>query len=161
MSRQPIWATETHSGHPVPLAWVRLVAAHAELTRRMNTDLLAGHGLTINDYEALLHLSWALSGRLRRGELAQRVHLTPGGITRLLHGLEQMGLVRSLSDPTDRRVVCAALTEAGQERLRQAAHTHARDVSALFTAQFSCDELATLAQLLGRLTEGADTGHPG
>ncbi|MPZ12925.1 MAG: MarR family transcriptional regulator [Chloroflexi bacterium] len=160
MGRQQIWAPRTHAGHPVPLAWVRLLVAHAELTRHMNANLLAGHFLTINDYEALLHLSWAPDGRLRRGELAQSVHLTPGGITRLLHGLEQMGLVRSVRDPVDRRAVSAELTGAGQERLRQAAETHARNVNELFTARFSRDELTTLAELLGTLTDPLDAGGP-
>jgi len=161
VSDPPVWASHTHTGYPVPLAWVRLVAAHAELIRRMNGHLLASHGLTINDYEALLHLSWAPDGLLRRGELARRVQLTPGGITRLLRGLEQEGLVRSQSDQADRRAVCAALTEGGRERLHQAACTHVGDITELFTARFSTDELATLARLLGHLTDGAEHLDPG
>ncbi len=38
-------------------AWVRLLQAHAATTRAMSGSLLAQHGLTINDYEALMRLA--------------------------------------------------------------------------------------------------------
>ncbi|MBA2537266.1 MAG: hypothetical protein H0V20_07540, partial [Actinobacteria bacterium] len=31
--------------------WVNFLRAHATTTRRLNADLVANHGLTINDYE--------------------------------------------------------------------------------------------------------------
>ncbi len=160
MSNRHIWASKTHLGERVPLAWVRLLTAHAELTGPMDRHLRASHGLTINDYEVLLHLSWAPDGRLSRSELADSVHLTHGGITRLLAGLDRAKLVESTRSPTDRRVVYAALTEAGRERLRQAVWTHLEDVRTAFSARLSPAELATLAELLGRLTDAgaADDG---
>ncbi len=39
--------------------------------------------------------SWAQEGRLSHGELAHSVHLTHGGITRLLQGLGERGLSRA------------------------------------------------------------------
>ena len=146
-----IRAPLTHVGGHVPWAWVALVASHAELTRAMNAKLVSAHGLTLNDYEVLLHLSWAPGGRLRRGELAQRVRLTAGGITQLLKELEHERLVTSAPDPTDRRAVQASLTEAGWRRLAEAARTHVANVEAMFTAHFSRQELANLGELLGRL----------
>ena len=44
--------------------WVRLLRAHAGLTRELNARLIARHGLTLNDYEVLLHLSHALQAIL-------------------------------------------------------------------------------------------------
>ena len=40
-------------------AWVRFLRAHAALTRALSAELVAEHGLTINDYEVLLHLARA------------------------------------------------------------------------------------------------------
>lgn len=117
----------------------------------MNAKLLAEHDLTLSDYEVLVHLSWAPEGRLRRGQLAARVHLTAGAITQLLHGLERAGLVRSSPDPSDRRAIIAQLSDAGHQRLAAAAATHVADISQTFTAQYSTEELATLAELLGRV----------
>ena len=105
-------------------AWKRFLRAHAALTRQLSADLVAEHGLTINDYEVLLHLSRAEEQRLRRVDLAERVILTASGITRLLEGLERGGYVERDSCPSDRRVVYAKLTDAGLDKLREASRTH-------------------------------------
>lgn len=142
-------------------AWVRFLRAHAALTRELSADLVAGHGLTINDYEVLLHLARSPETMLRRVDLAERVLLTPSGITRLLDGLERTGLVERESCDTDRRVVYAKLTEAGMGKLREASGTHLAGIAELFTDRFTEDELATLASLLSRLPgSSVDGGEP-
>src|SRR5690606_30783950 len=88
-------------------AWVALLLAHTALTRSFNADLQAQHGLTVTDFEVLRHLSGADGRRMRRVDLAQRVGLTPSGITRLLDGLERGGLVRKASCTSDARVTYA------------------------------------------------------
>lgn len=159
MRRQRIWASRTHAGERIPWAWVRLLAAHAGLYREMSANLLSRHRLTLNDYEVLLRLSWAPDGRLSRRQLADSVHLTQGGITRLLHGLERAGLAASAVSETDRRVVYALLTDAGRARFEEAARTHTADVEAMFTAHYSSQELETLAALLARLTPDGTRGR--
>ena len=59
---------------------------------RLSAELLRTHGLTLNDYEVLLHLSFEDERKLRRVDLAERILLTASGITRLLDGLEQRRL---------------------------------------------------------------------
>jgi DNA-binding MarR family transcriptional regulator len=132
-------------------AWVRYLRGHAALTRELNAQLVAEHGLTLNDYEVLLHLSRAPERALRRVDLAERVLLTPSGITRLLDGLEQEGCVEKRSCETDARVTYAVLTDAGLEKLRAATDMHLDGVRRLFAERFSDEELETLAELLGRL----------
>ena len=85
--------------------------AHAGATRALNAQLLADHGLTINDYEVLLRLARAPDRRMRRVDLAEEVLLTASGITRLLDGLEKAGSVERGTCDSDRRVVYAVLTE--------------------------------------------------
>ena len=84
-------------------AWIRLLRGHAAATRELSAQLVAEHGLTINDYEALLHLSRADEGRMRRVDLAGNLLLTPSGVTRLLDGLEQAGLVERAACASDFR----------------------------------------------------------
>jgi DNA-binding MarR family transcriptional regulator len=143
-------------------AWVAFLRGHAALTRSLNTQLVADHGLTINDYEVLLHLSRAPDQRLKRVELAQSVLLTPSGITRLLDGLEVAGWVEKASCASDARVTYAVLTEAGRDKLRAAADSHLADVDRLFAAHFEDAELETLARLLARLDgeSGDETCRP-
>lgn len=134
--------------------WIRFLRAHSAITRELSAELVSTHGLTLSDYEVLLHLSRAPDGLLRRIDLAERVLLTPSGITRLLEGLERAGLVCRASCPTDARVSYAKLTDAGLERLRAASSTHLEGVSRLFVGQFSAAELTTLGTLLARLPGG-------
>ena len=135
----------------VPSAWVRLLRGHTELTRRMDAHLREVHGLSLREYEVLLALSDAPGARLRRVDLAAKVLLTQGGVTRLLESLERDGLVSRGTSAADRRVVFAELTGAGRRRLKAAGRTHRGDVDALFTARFGPGELAELDALLARL----------
>lgn len=139
-------------------AWVRLLRGHAATTRSLSAELVAEHGLTINDYEALLLLSRAEGSHLKRVELAARLILTPSGVTRLLDGLECAGYVAKGSCPTDARVHYAVLTDGGARKLAEASGSHLAAVRALFEELFDEDELTTLAELLGRLpgAAGAD-----
>ena len=132
-------------------SWVSFLRAHAAITRELSAQLQREHGLTLNDYEVLLHLSHADGGRLRRVDLAEMVVLTASGITRLLEGLERAGFVRKETCASDARVSYAKLTVAGAAKLRDAAVTHLRGIDELFVGRYSGSELATLAELLARL----------
>jgi DNA-binding MarR family transcriptional regulator len=132
-------------------AWVSFLRAHAAITRALNADLLNEHGLTLSDYEVLLHLSWAEGGMMRRVDLADRVLLTASGITRLLDGLERSGFVEKASCKNDGRVSYAKLTSSGRAKLRESSVTHVAGIDELFTGRYSDAELATLAELFARL----------
>jgi DNA-binding MarR family transcriptional regulator len=134
-------------------AWVSFLRAHAAITRQLDRELVNEHGLTINDYEVLLHLSRAPHKMLRRVDLAERVLLTPSGITRLLDGLERSDLVCKASCDSDARVVYAKLTEKGAKRLESASKSHLASVRALFAERFDSDDLERLADLLARLPQ--------
>jgi DNA-binding MarR family transcriptional regulator len=137
-------------------AWARLLRGHAAATRELSARLVAEHGLTINDYGALLCLSRAEEGRMRRVDLAEELLLTASGITRLLEGLERAGFVRRAECASDRRVTFAVLTAAGREKLAEASDSHVADVRALFEERFTADEIDQLTHLLARLPEAAD-----
>ena len=137
--------------HPAVTAWIGLVRAHATTVRRFNAQLEADHGLTINDYEVLLHLSHAEDRRLRRIDLAERVLLTPSGITRLLEGLERSGYVERASCASDARVTYAQLTDDGHAKLREASRSHVTEIREYMGGRFSDEELEALGRLLERL----------
>jgi MarR family 2-MHQ and catechol resistance regulon transcriptional repressor len=129
----------------------RLREAHASLTRELSASLVATHGLTINDYGALLLLSRAGEEGMRRIDLANQLQLSPSGITRLLDRLEDQGLVGKGACKSDARVSYAILTEAGLGKLREAAPGHIEDIDRRLSAALSEDEIKTLTELLGRL----------
>ncbi|MGH3042253.1 MAG: MarR family winged helix-turn-helix transcriptional regulator [Gaiellaceae bacterium] len=137
-------------------AYTRLLRAHATTVRSLSARLLADHGLSINDYEALYLLSLAEGRRLKRVDLARRLVLTPSGVTRLLEGLEEEGLVERASCPGDLRVTYACLTDAGAEALERASCVHERSVAALLEEHLSDADIEALADLLGKLPGVAD-----
>jgi DNA-binding MarR family transcriptional regulator len=144
-------STTAKNETPALEAWVRLLRGHAALVRELNSELLRDHGLTINDYEALLLLAHADGGRLRRTDLSQSLQLTPSGVTRMLDGLEAAGLVCKGVCQSDLRVSYAVLTEEGRARLESASCSHVAAIEELFHEHYSCEELESLGQLLGRL----------
>jgi DNA-binding MarR family transcriptional regulator len=144
-------AQVTQRTTPEISAWVGLLRAHASTTKRFNAELVAAHGLTLSSYEVLLHLARADGRRLRRVDLAERVLLTPSGITRLLEGLERTGYVERASCESDARVTYAQLTDAGEAKLREAAETHVAGIREFFGERFSSEELEALGLMLERL----------
>ena len=132
-------------------AWTRLLRAHATATRLLSAQLQEEHGLTINDYEALLVLSRADERRLKRVDLARRLLLTPSGVTRLLEGLERAGLVERAACDSDLRVTYAQLTDAGAAKVEDASCAHVGSVRRLFEDNLSSEEIDLLAAALGKL----------
>lgn len=137
-------------------AWRGYLLSHAAITRELDADLVARHGLTSRDYEALLFLAQEPDRNLPMSELANRTMLTRSGVTRLVDGLTKIGLVERVSCPRDARVSYAQLTDAGYERLREAGRTHIEGIRATFLRHFSGSEIEQLAELLGRLPGAAD-----
>jgi DNA-binding MarR family transcriptional regulator len=133
-------------------SWIAFLRSHSAITRELSAQLQREHGLTLNDYEVLLHLAHSESGLMRRVDLAESVLLTASGITRLLDGLERSGCVEKATCSSDARVSYAKITDAGHAKLREASVTHLRGVDELFLGRYSDEERATLAELLSRLS---------
>ena len=96
-------------------------------------------------------------GTVPMSALAERTMLTRSGITRLIDGLVEAGLIERVACASDARVSYAQLTDDGYEKLRRAGCAHVRSINRLFLEHFSPEEVEQLAGLLSRLP-GA---HPG
>jgi DNA-binding MarR family transcriptional regulator len=136
---------------PEMLAWRSLVHATTGLLAVLDNELQAAHGLSLGDYEVLVHLSEAPDGAIRMSELAGRLHLSPSGITRRIDGLVKAGLVERRRCPSDRRGSNAVLTDLGLKALRAAAPTHVRGVREYFIDRLDERQLAQLASALSRI----------
>jgi DNA-binding MarR family transcriptional regulator len=140
------------TAQPIELAaFARLMRAHTVLRRELESEVLTPRGLTINDFEALHHLARADDNRLRRVDLVELLMLTPSGVTRLLDGLQEAGLVENVQCEDDARVTWARLTMDGVETVRCVGASHAKRLRSLFHDTLSEDEVAQLSELLGKL----------
>jgi DNA-binding MarR family transcriptional regulator len=136
-------------------AWRGMLRAHAALTKALDADLDAEHGLPLTSYEVLLYLADAEGGRLRMRDLAESVILSRSGLTRLADRLERDGLLRRESCDSDARGAYAVITPAGLKKLADARSTHLAGVRSLFLRHFSEDELDSLGDAWERVTPGA------
>ncbi len=147
---------------PVELAaFARLMRAQTILRRELETEVLTPRGLTFNDFEALLHLGRADDKRLRRIDLAELLMLSPSGVTRLLDGLVDTGMIENVHCADDARVTWAKLTEEGARTLECVGANHTNVMRSLFQGSLDEDEVAQLSELLGKLPgvgEGSCSG---
>src|SRR3954465_6381233 len=93
--------------------WRTFLQAHARVTRRLDDELQAAHGLSLAEYDALLQLARSPGRRLRMNLLADRVLLSRSGITRLVDRLVTDGSVERATCSTDARGAEAVLTRHG------------------------------------------------
>lgn len=137
-------------------AWQAFLRASIRLMERLDAEL-EGHGISLADYEILVHLSGEPAGELRMTELAARTLVSRSGLTRRLDRLVDSGLVGRRSCPTDRRGVYAVLTEAGRQRLESAAPTHVEGVRRHFISQLGGQDLHALAESLNAVGESSES----
>ena len=135
------WLSQEEQG-----VWRHLLAVECRLRERLDYELRTAHGLTLGDYDVLVHLSEADNGSLRMSELASRLLLSRSGLTRRLDGLVREGLVARKACPEDRRGALAELTGGGRDRLEEAAPTHVAGVR-----RYVIDALGDLTALAGGL----------
>jgi DNA-binding MarR family transcriptional regulator len=132
-------------------AWRHFLEAHARVTRRLDDELQAAHGLSLAEYDALLQIATTPGRRIRMNVLAERVLLSRSGITRLVDRLEAQGSVERIACETDARGQEARLTHAGLGRLRDAAATHLDGIQRYFLDRLEPADLAALEHALGRV----------
>ena len=128
--------------------WRAFVRAQAHVSRRLDEDLRAEHGLSLQEYVALLILAESPDRRLRMGRLADSLTLSKSGATRLIDRLVDDGLVDRVSCSSDLRGAEAALTDRGVERLRTAAPTHLRGIAEYFLSAIERDDLEVVERTM-------------
>ncbi len=128
--------------------WRAFVRAQAHVSRRLDEDLRAEHGLSLQEYVALLILAESPERRLRMGRLADSLTLSKSGATRLIDRLVDDGFVARVSCSSDLRGAEAALTDEGLQRLRTAAPTHLRGIADYFLSAIEKDDLEVVERTM-------------
>lgn len=131
-------------------AWQGMLTLYSRVMRDLDRDLLASHQISVREFDVLITLFNAPDYRLRMSDLAQRVMLTPSGLTRLVERLERARLVERQTDPGDARSFRAVLTDQGLQRLDEARATHNAVIRHHFTDRLSVEELRELGAIWGK-----------
>jgi DNA-binding MarR family transcriptional regulator len=91
--------------------FLELAKAQNHIGRRFDCGL---GGLSLNWFVILHALNAAEDQRMRRIDLAEKVGLTPSGVTRLLAPMEKIGLIKREAADQDARVSYVALAPGGK-----------------------------------------------
>lgn len=97
--------------------FMNMAIAHAITGRRLDAAL---GGLSFTEFLILFHLEHAHGGKMRRVDLAEKIGLTPSGVTRLLAPMEKIGLIKREANAQDARVSYVALASGGKRMLKDA-----------------------------------------
>jgi len=132
-------------------SWGALMMLHRTVAEALDSELRRRHGLTVTEFDVLITLFNAPDERLGMSELADRVFLSPAGITHLVTRLERDRRVRREADPSDRRKWFTVLTPEGERTLQRARPTHNEVLRRVLFSITSAAERQTLQRVWRRL----------
>jgi DNA-binding MarR family transcriptional regulator len=142
--------------------WKQLQWATALITARFRRDLAAS-GLSLEEFDVLIHLAPAPSGTLPLHELTASMvvadALSRSGITRLLDRMEAGGLIRRTTSKHDRRRFDVTLTPAGRRRFEQVWPGHAEGIARYFADPLTQHDISELGKILADLIQ-ANASQP-
>ena len=136
---------------PVELrAWRGFVLNARDLLQNIEADLQP-FGIDGGDYQLLAMLSESPDRRLKLCDLATRLRLSRGGLTRRMQGVLKKGLVKRVRNKDDGRSAYAEMTPKGWSLLKRAAPAHVASVRQHMIDRLTKDELARLASAFEKL----------
>ena len=99
---------------------------------QFSKDAAESVGLTPHQHQALLAIK-GIPNRdsMTNGELAERLHIKHHSAVGLVNRLEAQGLVSRRKNDTDRREVCVALTQRGEDLLEKLTAVHQEELEHL------------------------------
>jgi DNA-binding MarR family transcriptional regulator len=138
-------------------AWRAWLDAHALLSARLNKELQATSGLSLSDYDVLVHLTDVPEGRLRSFELGDGLQWEKSRVSRQVARMAERGLVAKEPSPEDGRGAYVVLTAAGRKAIEEAAPEHVELVRRLLFDGLTADQVQTLETIAGSVVRRLDT----
>lgn len=108
------------SANPDQLLVLAIAQSWDRLLTRLDSGLNHLVGISFAEYRLLRAIAEAPGGRASRVDLAERVQLSPSGVTRALQPLQKLGFVETQKAERDARLALASLTDAGEELVANA-----------------------------------------
>ncbi len=125
-----------------------------ELVFESSKALIAGHGLTMAGFEALMTLrSQPAPRQMTPTALLQAILITSGGMTKVLGQLEDAGLVARIDNPDDLRSRFVRLTPKGKTLAETSMQALAEHDRTLLEQALSEQQIQQLAKVLLRTVD--------
>jgi DNA-binding MarR family transcriptional regulator len=134
-------------------AWRGYIRMQSQLSARLNRQLQADSGLSLADFDVLVHLTDVPDVRV--SELARSLHWEKSRLSHHVGRMERRGLVAREECRDDGRGAFVVLTTAGRAAIESAAPPHVDTVRRLVFDDLTPEQLSALAavteQVLGKL----------
>ncbi|MFB2554850.1 MarR family winged helix-turn-helix transcriptional regulator [Herbiconiux liangxiaofengii] len=137
-------------------AWIRLEAVVELLPSVLDQQLQHDASLTHFEYIVLAKLSEAPDHVLRMTALAATTNSTLPRLSHVASRLEGRGFIERAPCPGDRRATNAHLTEAGWQKVVEAAPGHVETVRSHVIDLLSDEEVGQLDAIMARLLQKLD-----
>lgn len=132
------------------LIWLRLTR-FTHQSNLLSNEFLKQYDLTTAQFDVLMQVS--VYEPLTQSELAEKVTVTQGGISRMLARLEQNRLIERKQDWKTKTI---SLTDKGRENLENAFEAQLAFQSSFFEDCLSKEEQKTLLSLMSRVQKYSD-----
>jgi len=142
-------------------SWRTYLRVGTLLRARLNRQLQADSGLSLPEYEVLVHLSEAPGRRLRPFQLGQALHWEQSRLSHLLSRMTRRGFVTREECPADGRGALVVLTAEGRTAIESAAPRHVAAVRKLVFSPLDPAQAAAFGSAFEAILAGLeDTGEP-
>lgn len=133
------------------LTWLRLIR-FVNQNNQLSNEFLQRFDLTSAQFDVLVQIQ--VYQPLTQKELAQRVTVTQGGISRMLSRLEKEGYVTRTQEWKQKTI---SLSKKGNQVLEKAMPEQLKFQTALFEDTLTKEELKSLYSMLTRLHKSTET----
>ncbi len=141
--------------------WRGWVALGSQLPSALHRQLYADSGLSLQDFEVLVHLTDSADGRVRVTDLARCAGWERSRLSHHVKRMQGRGLVERQECCDDGRGAFVAVTTAGRDAIERAAPGHARAVQDLVFASLTDEEMDAVTAFTERVLHRLETEHLG
>ena len=145
MAVKPKWLTPAEES-----AWRKYIVASRRLLEALDDDL-ANNGLSLSDYEILVHLSDAKDRMLRMSDLADKTILSRSRLSHRIKYMEGKGWVERQKCASDKRGTWAVMTTKGWNAIVKAAPDHVESIRNRFIDKISKADQGNIAAIFEKV----------
>ncbi len=135
-------------------AWRTFLTMQGKLSARLNRQLQDDSGLSLADFDVLVHLTDVSEARRRVTELATALTWEKSRLSHQVARMERRGLVAREDCADDRRGAWVVLTDEGRRAIEEAAPRHVDTVRDLVFDHLDPADVASLASISARILGG-------
>src|SRR5215216_6487136 len=156
MSSDVLWLTEQQER-----LWRRWLMLNARLSAILHKELHDDAGLSMPDYEVLVHLTDSPDGRIRVTDLARLLQWERSRVSHHVTRMQRRRLVLRVECAEDGRGAFIVLTPQGRAAIERAAPGHVSTVRRLVFDALSPEEVAALATIIEKALAQLDNQAEG